>query len=136
MFNISENCDFYKYLNKNQRVLLFNNFSEKKLYLYRDQKDFYKISIIIIYLNYKKIVRTIDMINTQNIDIFEIIIVYDEENEVEYNLLTNYIKSFSFIKLIYNKIKRGTLYSISKAVMQTKGDYLIIILDPNSFFLD
>ena len=135
MFNISENCALYKCLNKNQRALLFNNFSEKKPNLYRQKKEFYKVSIIIIYLNYKKIVRTINMINIQNLDILEIIIVYDEENEVDYNLLNNYIKSFSFIRLIYNKIKRGTLYSISKAVMQTKGDYLII-LNPNSFFLD
>ena len=135
MFNISENCDLYKSLNKNQEALLFNNFSEKKLCLYRQKKEFYKVSIIIIYLNYYKIVRTINMINIQNLDILEIIIVYDEENEVEYNLLNNYIKSFPFIKLIYNKIKRGTLYSIAKAVMETKSDYLII-LNPNCFFLD
>ena len=135
MFNISENCDLYKYLNKNQRALIFNNFSEKKLYLYRQQKELYKVSIIIIYLNYKKILRTIKMLHIQNIDILEIIIVYDEENKGDYDLLSNYIKSFPFIKLIYNKIKRGTLYSISKAVMQTKGDYLII-LNQNCIFLN
>ena len=100
MFNISENCDLYKYLDKNQRALLSNNFSEKKLYLYRQQKEFYKVSIIIIYLDYKKIVRTINMINIQNLDILEIIIVYDKENQVDYNLLNNYIKPFPFIKLI------------------------------------
>ena len=135
MFNISENCDLYKYLKENERALLFNNFSEKKLYLYRQQKEFYKLSIIIIYLNYKKIIKTIKMLHIQNLDIFEIIIVYDEENEEDFDLLSNYMKSFPFIKLIYNKIKKGNLYSISKAVMQAKGDYLII-LNPNYFFLD
>ena len=135
MFDISENCDLYKYLKENERKLLFNNFSEKKLYLYRQQKEFYKLSIIIFYLNYKKILRTIKMLHIQNLDILEIIIVYDEENEEDFDLLSNYIKSFPFIKLIYNKIKKGTLYSISKAVIQAKGDYLII-LNPNCFFLD
>ena len=135
MFSISENCDLYESLDKNQRALLFNNFSEKKLFLFRQQRKFYKVSIIIIYLNYKKIVRAINMINIQNLDILEIIIVFDGENVLDYNLLNNYIKSFPFIKLIYNKIKRGILYSISKAVMETKGDYLII-LNSNCFFLN
>ena len=77
----------------------------------------------------------INIINIQKFDYFEIIIIYDDENKKYYNLLKNYIKKFSFIKLICNEYKRGIFYSISYGVMQAKGNYLMI-LNPNCLFLD
>ena len=134
IFNISENCDSYQYLNKKQKSYLFKNFSDNRAYLHCCQKENYEISIIIIYSNYKNIVKVINNISMQKFDYFEIIIIYDEENKEEYNLLSDFIKIFAFIKLINNKKKKGTFYSISKGVIQAKGNYLII-LDSNSFFL-
>ena len=65
----------------------------------------------------------------------EIILIYDDEDKKNYYLLQNYIKTYSHIKLIDNKIKKGFLFSISKAVMDSKRKYLLI-LNPNCFFLD
>ena len=134
IFNISKNCDSYKYLNKQKRSILFYNFSDNETYFKKQQKDICELSIIIKYLNYKNIIKIINNINLQNFDYFEIIIIFDEENKGEYNLLKNYIKDFHFIKLFHNEKKRGTLYSVSKGVSQAEGNYLII-LNPNSFFL-
>ena len=133
-FNISKNCDSYKYLNEKKRSILFYNFSNNKIYFQRQQKEFCELSIIIKYSNYKSIIKIINNINSQIFYYFEIIIIYDEENIEEYNLLKNYIKDFHFIKLFHNEKKRGTLYSVSKGVLQAEGNYLII-LNPNSFFL-
>ena len=133
-FNISENCDSYKYLNKKKRSIFFYNFSDNEVYFQKQKKDICELSIIIKYSNYKSIIKIINNINSQNFDYFEIIIIYDEENIGEYNLLKDYIKDFHFIKLFHNEKKRGTFYSVSKGVLQAKGNYLII-LDPNSFFL-
>ena len=134
IFNISHNCDSYKYLNKKKRSILFDNFSDNKAYFQGQQKDICELSIIIRYSNYKSIIKIINNINSQIFYYFEIIIIYDEENIGEYNLLKNYIKDFHFIKLFHNEKKRGTFYSISKGVLQAEGNFLII-LNPNSFFL-
>ena len=65
----------------------------------------------------------------------EIILIFDDEDKKNYYLLQNYIKSYFEIKIIDNKIKKGFLFSISKAVMDSKQKYLLI-LNPNCFFLD
>ena len=85
IFHVSQNCDSYQYLNKSQMFLLLYNFTEIKAYLNRQPKDVYELSIIIIYSNYKNIVKIINNINMQDFDSFEIIIIYDEENKDEYN---------------------------------------------------
>ena len=132
-FNISENCDSYPSLKKKQNFFIINKFSENIACLHTPKIELIELSIIIICSFYDKIIKIIKVISSQDFDNLEIIIIYDDENKNDYNLINNYIKSFDYIKLIDNKIKRGTLYSISKGVSIAKGNYLFI-LDPNCFF--
>ena len=132
-FNISDNCDSYPHLTRNQNFFIFNEFSNDKTFLHNLKRKLIKLSIIIICSIYEKIIKIINVISSQNFDSLEIIIIYDEENKKDYNLLNNQLRSFFHIKLIDNKVKRGILYSISIGVMHAKGNYLIIF-DPNCFF--
>ena len=93
-----------------------------------------KLSIIIVYSNYEKIIKIINSINSQNYEYLEIILIYDDEDKKNYKFLNNHIRSYSHIKLIENEIKRGTVFSISKGVMIAKGKYLLI-LNQNCYFI-
>ena len=87
MFNISDNCDSYQNLSEKQRSLLFRHFSDMKIGLLRKKEEFYKLSIVIICSNHKKIEKIINnIINIQNFDSLEIIIIYDNENKENFNL--------------------------------------------------
>ena len=132
-FNISDNCDSYPYLTRNQNSFIFNELSNNKACFHKPKNQLIELSIIIICSNYEKIIKVINVISSQNFNSLEIIIIYDDEKKNDYVLLNNYIKLFSYITLIDNQIKRGILYSISKGVMLARGTYLIIF-DPNCFF--
>ena len=88
-----------------------------------------KISIIIICDEFKYLEKTINTIENQNFTKFEIIIIYDNDDKFNLDLIKNYIKIFSNIKLIKNKVKKGYLFSISKGILTSNGDY-ILILEP------
>ena len=133
VFNISENCASYIRLNKTKNFD-FNKVSLMKEYdQLQKKKEIIEISIIIISRNYEKIIKLINSIINQSYEYLEIILIYDDESRKNYYLLLNYINSYAYIKLIDNKIKKGFLFSISKAVMSSKGKYLMIF-EPNCFF--
>ena len=131
-FNISDIYDKFIYLNRNINYNTNELFFTKKGFCRSEQ--IIKLSIIVISNNYKKLLKIINEINAQNIDHIELIIIYDDNKKENYNLLYNYSKYYFHIKLIDNKIKKGTVYSICKGVMNAKGKYLII-LNPDIFFL-
>ena len=108
--------------------------SNKKIIEFGEVNQIIDISIIIVWSNFKKIMNLIVSLNSQNYKFLEIILIYDAEHKIEYDLMENYIKSFEYIKLINNKYKKGKLYSIYKGVSIAKGKYLLI-LNQNCFFL-
>ena len=65
-FKISKDCISFESLNKSQSSFLLKFSSNNKTYLHRQQKEFFKLSIIIIYTNYTKFVEMINIINIQN----------------------------------------------------------------------
>ena len=132
-FNISEKNDLYLYLTDNQSFEL-NELSLKNENIYFQKKTLIKLSIIIICNNHKKIVKLINSIISQKYGLFEIILIYDDEDKENYYFLDNYIKSYHNIKLIDNKIKKGLLLSISEGVMKSTSKYLMV-LNQNCFFL-
>lgn len=133
-FNISENCDSYKYIKKvtNKNTINFNiQNNEININNYKT----YKLSIIIIISIYNNIIELINSIFAQNIKFSEIILIYDDINKENYNLFVKFIQPYPNIKLINNKFKKGSLYSICNAIELSKGKYLMI-LDQNSYFRD
>ena len=133
-FNISENCDSYIFLNENISTNK-NELSLKESNVLGGKVRSIELSIILVYSNYENIIKIINSINIQNREYLEVILIYDDENKKDYNLLDEYIKSYSHIKLIDNEIKRGTFFSISKGVKIAKGKYLLI-LNQNCFFIN
>ena len=108
-----------------------NNYSN----IHKSKEYIPELSIIIIFSNFEKITRLIKVINRQIFNNLEVIIIFDGENEKQLNLLKNYIQSLFYIKIVYEKNKKGKVYSISKGVLISKGNYLMI-LDENSFFIN
>jgi hypothetical protein len=81
------------------------------------------------------VINIINSINNQNFGYFEIILIFDDDNEKIYNLLKNYIKSYQNIRIINNEGKKGYMFSIIKGIKFVKGEYMMI-LNQNCFFLD
>ena len=88
-----------------------------------------KISIVIICDEFKYLKQTLNSIENQNFTNYEIIIVYDNDNDYNLNLIQKYINIFSNIKLIDNYEKKGNLFSISIGILSSKGEY-ILVLEP------
>ena len=133
-FNITENCDSYKLFNKNENItsdtLSFENINKTK-----KQNDQILISVIVVFSNYKKIIRLINSICSQTFESYELILIHDDNNNnINYHLLNNYIKNYKNIKLVKNEMKQGTLYSITRGISISNGKYLMI-LNQNYFFL-
>ena len=90
-----------------------------------------KISIIVFFTEYKYLEKTIDSIQKQNFTSYEIILIYDSNEQNNMELIQRYEKEFSNIHLIYNKKEKGLLNSISKGILSSKGKY-ILILEPSN----
>ena len=73
--------------------------------------------------------QTLNSIENQNFTNYEIIIVYDNDDDYNLNLIQKYINIFSNIKLIDNYEKKGNLFSISIGILSSKGEY-ILVLEP------
>jgi glycosyltransferase involved in cell wall biosynthesis len=87
-----------------------------------------KISVIIYSLYYKHLEKTIFSIeNQKNIDL-EIILVYDNVLNKNTNIFIEYIKKkYKNIKYIFNNQTKGMLYSYSMGVLNTNGEYILIL---------
>ena len=88
-----------------------------------------KISIVIICDEFKYLKQTLNSIENQNFTNYEIIIIYDNDDDYNLNLIQKYINLFSNIKLIDNYEKKGNLFSISIGILSSKGEY-ILVLEP------
>ena len=86
---------------------------------------------IIIYCNeFKHLSKTLNTLLNQKSIKIEIIILYDNDNDVEQKSIINienYIRKFPLIKLINNKSIKGIIYSISLGVLHSKGKYILVL---------
>ena len=134
IFKISRCFDTSEKLNINQELI----FEGPQTIKNRINNKPIKLSIIIVCSNNENLKNIINLIRTQNFEYFEIILIFDNDNEIIDNILVNYNKSFENIKLtklIKNERKKGKLYSIIKGIAFVKGKYFLI-LDKNCFFLN
>ena len=96
---------------------------------------------IIIYLNeFNFLENTIKSIEYQNFTFYEIILIYDNEDKNEFDKIYKYTKSFDNIILINNNEQRGLHYSFSYGIIESKGDYILLLKSgytfSNYFILD
>lgn len=121
-YNIIKKCDYYEYLNLNQKL------TKKKSIEYNRNKKISspKLSIIIISSYYKDIINAMNIIKSQNLEDFEIILIYNDDKISDYKIIENYSKLSLTIKLVNSQEKIGMLKSICKGVLLAKGKYILI----------
>ena len=106
----------------------FNFLNNKSNLAYIDEP---KISIIIFCTEYKYLEKTINSIQKQNFTSYEIIIIYDNNEQNDIDLIQKFEKEYVNIHLINNKKEIGLINSISFGVLSSKGKY-ILILEPSN----
>ena len=84
-------------------------------------------SIIIYSQEYKFLSTTINSIQNQIFDDFEIILIYDNNNQTDLEQIYKLIEDYSNIIFIDNQESKGLLDSISVAVLQSNGKYILTI---------
>ena len=129
--NIEEESKIWnttKYLEYNDDYVIIYNFQylniNKEI---KNTENEPKISIIIICSEFKYLEKTIISIENQNFNNFEIIIVYDNNDQTYLDLINNFINTFYNIKLINNNNKKGYIYSVSLGVLLSKGQFILIL---------
>ena len=131
---------FKKNINLNSSSEYIENFENEVIYNHqitnfnknkRNKLSYPKISIIIFCIEYKYLNETINSILNQNFNHYEIILIYDSNEQNDIDLIKKYSKENLNIKIIYNKNKKGMLYGISIGVLSSKGEY-ILILEPSN----
>ena len=131
-------------LNKNKRSLIrrFNKYifickKGRLLFPFTNSlSNSIKITALIPVFNASNNIRsTIRSIQNQNMEDIEIILVDDQSQDSTIEILENLKKEDKRIKIIRNKINRGTLYSRSIGALNSKGKYIMSI-DNDDFFLN
>ena len=100
-----------------------------------NSSKFYKISVIIpVFNSNKTIAYSIRSIQNQNFIDFEIILVNDFSNDNSKEIIENFAKNDSRIKIINNYKNKGTLYSRCIGVLSAKGKYIFSLDNDDMFF--
>ena len=131
---------FQKNINLNSSSKYIENFEYEAKYNHHitnfnknkgNKLSYPKISIIIFCIEYKYLNETINSILNQNFKHYEIILIYDSNDQNDIDLINKYSKENPNINILNNKNKKGMLYAISIGVLSSKGKY-ILILEPSN----
>ena len=130
---------FYSYQEAYNKAKDFINDNLKGLLINTQKVELSKkpnVSVVIPCCNCKKyILRAIRSIQNQDLSNFEIIIANDGSKDDTLTYLQELQKEESRIRIISNKINKGTLYTRSIATLSANGKY-IIPMDSDDMFLD
>ncbi len=136
--NINKYMAFYSYkyiMNENEykniflfhnsiiKMVIQNNNKKEKILLYKNCK----VSIIIYCSEFKYLDKTIYSILNQIYYDYEIIIVYDNNDENEFNYISKLTNIQENIKVINNKKNKGIMYSYSKGIYDSFGEYILLL---------
>lgn len=117
------NLDKYNDILSYQKLINYNNYKISK----NDNILNPKISIIIYCNEYKYIQRVINSVENQNFHNYEIILVYDKniKNKNESEPIETFTENYNNIKILINKEEKGLLYSYSRGILESKGEYIL-----------
>ena len=86
------------------------------------------VSIVITYYNKKKYIsKTLNSIFSQSYKNYEIILVFDDENQLDLKFINLLLTKFKKKKIIINKKNTGVSKSRNKALKYCKGKYIAFI---------
>lgn len=106
-------------------ILIFQNSNDK--YHIQSIKKKPIISVIIYCDEFKYLLKTLYSIINQKFDKYEIILIYDNNNYKNFKLIKSHIKVNQNIKIINNKKRKGILYSYSKGILISCGDFILTL---------
>ena len=95
-----------------------------------------RFSIIVYCDRYKFLQNTLNSIQNQIFNNFEIILIYDSNDIKESDYIIQLIQDFPNLKYINNFCRRGLFYSFYNGIIQSKGQYIITIKSGYSFATD
>ena len=127
-FNNLKINDTYEYFTNKEEfnsILSYQNLISSKSKKHIKNINLPKFSIIIYSAESELLNKTLNSIQNQNYDNFEIILICDfcENLEEINNLIEDYIN----IQLISYPQQKGLLYSYSEAILKSKGDYILTV---------
>ena len=120
--------EYYMNTNEFNSILFYQNLINKK-----NEKKIPKISLnpkfsIIIYCTKLKFLEiTLNSIQNQNFENYEIILIYDNNKKKEFNKINTLIKDGMNIKIKNNNGKKGLFYSYITGILESKGEYILTI---------
>jgi len=98
-----------------------------------------EISVLMTCYNEEKtwVIESIESILKQSFSDLELIIVLDEPNNIELkNLLIYYKEKDNRVRLIFNEVNRGLVFSLNEAIKASRGRYLARMDADDISFLD
>ena len=146
---ISSNLNYGKYklfskyiffcsINKIQKEIIsynkYKNISNLKIKIYKKKIPIISI-IITLYNQINFIPRIYACIQSQSFKNLEIIFIDDGSKDNPLKILKTLIKRDKRIKYIKNLVNKGQFFSRNKAVLLSKGEYILII-DPDDLILN
>ena len=121
--NLNKYYNSKEYIGEYENKILSSNINIGKNVV----KNHYEISVLIYCNELKYLFKTIKSILHQKNINFEIIIIFDNDYNRELSILQNYVKNYEMITIIVNKNEKGLIYSISTGILQSKGNYILIL---------
>ena len=97
-----------------------------------------KVSIIIPIWKRAKLVRKclLSILNQSFVEDTEIILINNGGDEKEINLLINYSKEYSNVKIINNKRNKGASYARNQGIKCCKGNYILFLDSDTVLFFE
>ena len=123
IMNEKEYNNIVNFQYSNKKIIIQNSMNKEKILFNKK----FKISIIIYCSEFNFLNNTIySIINQINYD-YEIIIVYDNYDENKLNYIRNLTNIQNNIKIINNKRTKGIMYSYSKGILDSVGEYILLL---------
>jgi len=123
LMNENEYKNIFFFQNSIQKMEIQNNINKEKILFNKK----FKISIIIYCSEFNYLNKTIySILNQINYD-YEIIIVYDNNDKNELNYIRNLTNMQENIKIVDNKMNKGIMYSYSKCILDSFGEYILLL---------
>ena len=126
-FNILNSYKYFMNSKEYKKIFHFQKSINKKIDIFNKIVQKVYISIIILCFELNSLEKTLNSINKQNFEYFELIIIYDDNDKINNMEIKIYLQKYNGIKIINNVKDKGILYSLCIGVLSAKGQYVLII---------
>ena len=123
-FKINNTYEYFTNLEEYNKIISYEIIINTSSQIYNKSISLHPKFSIVLYSNETKFLqKTLNSIEKQNFDNYEIILIYDNYGNIDE--INEIIKYYNNLVLILNKDYKGLLYSYSKAILKSKGEYIL-----------